>query len=163
GGGRMDELYAGREQSLAKHWILREYLKKLAFKVAQSPRFRGTPPRPLSLNYVDAFAGPWSSSTSDLRDTSPSIAIESLLSVKGTLARQGFAINVRGFFVSQTAEGVEQLRSLSGRWREAEICIARGTFASQLDAAARFARHGINPFAFWFIDPTGWTGFSMNQ
>lgn len=56
-----------------------------------------------------------------------------------------------------------QLESLRARFPEVEIQIVEGTFLDSLDSARRFAKQGADPFAFLFIDPTGWTGLDMQQ
>jgi len=57
--------YFGREQTKAKHFILRRYLQALAFKVL---RFS-------DITYVDGFSGPWETKTEDFIDSSFMIAI----------------------------------------------------------------------------------------
>lgn len=81
--------YAGREQSAAKHLILERYLEMLAFKVGF---FRPG----LTLNYIDGFAGPWESKTSDLSDTSPAIALKKLVEVRNQVSGKGRSMTVRG-------------------------------------------------------------------
>jgi len=63
--------YVGREQTKAKHFILRHYLQALAFKVL---RFS-------DITYVDGFSGPWDTRTEDFSDSSFMIAITVLGSV----------------------------------------------------------------------------------
>ncbi|MEZ4406227.1 MAG: hypothetical protein R3A52_07115 [Polyangiales bacterium] len=53
------DAYEGREQSFAKHEILKRYLEALAFKIGQADRSRPE----LTFNYVDGFSGPWESKT----------------------------------------------------------------------------------------------------
>jgi three-Cys-motif partner protein len=60
--------YSGREQTKAKHFILKRYLQALAFKVL---RF-------YDITYVDAFSGPWETKTEDFLDSSFMIAISVL-------------------------------------------------------------------------------------
>jgi three-Cys-motif partner protein len=141
----MDARYEGREQTEAKHRTLERYLKKLAYKV-------GLAQRGVTLNYIDAFAGPWESKTDDLSDTSPAIALKTLLDVREDLARRT-PISVRAFFVSPTMKGVQQLESLRTRFTDAEIEIVPSRFEDAVDAARQFARGGSNPFTFVFIDP----------
>ena len=47
--------YSGREQTKAKHFILRRYLQALAFKVLGFS----------DITYVDGFSGPWETQTED--------------------------------------------------------------------------------------------------
>ncbi len=150
----MDDRYQGREQSAAKHLILESYLEKLVYKVGFN--------RPdLTLNYVDGFAGPWESQTDDLSDTSPFLALRKLIEVRDGLAKHHRQLAVRAFFVSTSRAGATQLRALESQFTAAAIQIEIGTFEDALGAAASFARGGSNPFAFIFIDPTGWTGFGL--
>ena len=64
----MSDVYSGREQTKAKHFILRRYLQALAFKVL---RFS-------DITYVDGFSGPWESQSEGFRDSSFMIAIDVL-------------------------------------------------------------------------------------
>jgi len=60
--------YFDREQSKAKHFILRKYLQALAFKVLTFS----------DIAYVDGFSGPWKSRTENFTDSSFRIAIDVL-------------------------------------------------------------------------------------
>lgn len=148
------EPYDGREQSAAKHLILGSYLEALAFKVGQIRKN-------LTFNYVDGFSGPWEYKTDDLSDTSPSLALERLLTVRRQLAARGQSFTVRAFFVSRSRAGAELLETLRSRFPDAQIEIVIGEFEKRIDEARRFVRTGRDPFAFLFIDPTGWTGFGL--
>ncbi|MBL8622160.1 MAG: three-Cys-motif partner protein TcmP [Myxococcales bacterium] len=150
----MNESYEGREQSAAKHEILRTYLQRLAYKVGLSSPG-------VTLNYVDAFAGPWQSKLADLSDTSPAIALRTLLDVQADLRKHQRDVHVRAFFVSREAAGVSQLASLRERFPGADIVVVESEFEGALDRARRFLREGPNPFGFVFIDNTGWTGFGL--
>ncbi len=57
--------YAGREQTQAKHFILKRYLEGLAFKVLTFS----------DLTFVDGFCGPWETQTENFSDSSFMIAI----------------------------------------------------------------------------------------
>ena len=79
----LNSLYQGREQSQVKHFILRQYLTSMAFKVVQSS---GRSPTPI--NYVDGFSGPWGTrDTSDYSDTSFGLAIDVLKRVRDEMQR----------------------------------------------------------------------------
>lgn len=151
----MNESYEGREQSAAKHEILRTYLQRLAYKVGLSSRG-------VTLNYVDAFAGPWQSKTADLSDTSPAIALRTLLDVQADLRKYRRDVHIRAFFVSRDAEGVSQLATLRDLFPDADVVVVESEFENALDRARRFLREGANPFGFIFIDNTGWTGFGLH-
>ena len=77
----MSDIYLEREQTAAKHFILRHYLQALALITLQG-HFR-------TLTYVDGFSGPWNSRSPDLSDTSFMIAIEVLRGVQELLKDQG--------------------------------------------------------------------------
>ena len=67
--------YEGREQSLIKHLILKNYLQKLTYKVAVGlSRKRST----IVITYIDGFSGPWQTQTPDYSDSSFQIAINDL-------------------------------------------------------------------------------------
>lgn len=148
------DAYERREQSAAKHLILEKYLETLALKVGQ---FRDG----LTFNYVDGFSGPWESKTDDLSDTSPVRALQSLLSVRENLAGRGRTFTVRAFFVSRDRPGAERLAGLRARFPQAQLEVVTGAFEDRIDDARQFVRTGRDPFAFLFIDPTGWTGFGL--
>lgn len=148
--------YQGREQSRAKHCALRSYLEVLALKVGQL-RHR------MTINYVDAFAGPWEARTDDLSDTSPFIAVDQLLRVAEMVAPRGNSLAVRAFFVTESGAGERQLSQLRERFPTAEIVIARGTFEENIDDACQFVQQGFDPYSFVFLDPTGWTGMPMKR
>jgi len=57
--------YSGREQTKAKHFILKSYLQALAFKVLTFS----------NVTYVDGFSGPWETKTENFGDSSFMIAI----------------------------------------------------------------------------------------
>jgi three-Cys-motif partner protein len=61
------DLYAGREQTLVKHFILREYLQRFAIIVGHHCN---------TITYVDCFSGPWNVRSDDLSDSSFSIALQ---------------------------------------------------------------------------------------
>lgn len=154
----MDEdLYSGRGPTKAKHLVLKQYLQKLAYKWGW---FGGT------INYVDGFAGPWRSEAEDLRDTSPHIAIKELRQVREGLAktpaRSGLPNpQVRCLFVEKDVEAFQKLRTSVEHIGDMQIHVLNGEFEQHIAAALKFACEGFRPFGFFFIDPTGWTGFGM--
>jgi three-Cys-motif partner protein len=148
--------YKGREQTGLKHFVLQNYLQVLAFKVGQH--------RPgTTLNFVDGFSGPWQSAAEDQSDSSPAIAMNELDQVCRDLAAlpKSVKMTARCLFVEKEAQAFAKLQAL---------CIARpsvatktihGLFEDHISDAVTFATAGANPFAFVFIDPTGWTGYSL--
>lgn len=145
--------YEGREQAWVKHQVLRRYLQLLAFKVGG---FRsGT-----TLNYIDGFSGPWDAVKDDHGDSSPAIAMRELAATRLALAKAGKPMTPRAMFVERNATAFQRLTELCSS-APIEATPYRGEFESHIQEAVRFASGGTNPFAFVFIDPTGWTGFAL--
>jgi three-Cys-motif partner protein len=150
------EDYAGREQSYVKHVVLEQYLQRLAYKVGQ---FRPG----ITLNYIDGFSGPWKSGSGDLSDTSPFLAIRSLDEARANIAAGGKALGVRCLFVEKRKGAVEQLAPLRTRFPEVTVEAHAGEFEEMIPQAVHFATTGADPFAFVFIDPTGWSGYALDK
>ena len=68
--------YEGREQSQAKHLILRLYLQRFAHIIGTWND---------AITYVDCFSGPWDVQNANLSDSSFSIALDELRKAKQTL------------------------------------------------------------------------------
>ncbi len=147
--------YVGREQTYVKHVVLENYLEKLAFKVGLSGRAE-------TLNYVDGFAGPWQNRDDELKDTSPRIALDQLIQTRVALLRQRrSAPSIRCLFIEKESEACDQLRAAVKDVRDANVMVLQGELEQHIAAATTFATTGTKPFAFIFIDPTGWTGYGM--
>jgi three-Cys-motif partner protein len=81
--------YFDREQTKAKHFILKRYLQALAFKVL----------RYYDITYVDGFSGPWKTKTEDFADSSFMIAIGVLKDAQQSIQTQtGRRPKIRCFF-----------------------------------------------------------------
>jgi three-Cys-motif partner protein len=151
GGGKA---YEGREQAWVKHEVLRRYLQRLAFKVGG---FRpGT-----TLNYIDCFSGPWDAEKDDHGDSSPAIAMRELANARYALAKTK-PMSVRAMFVERDPAAYDRLTALCER-APVEATTFHGKFEDHVADAVKFAKGGPNPFAFAFIDPTGWTGFGLQK
>lgn len=151
----MDDPYVGREQTEAKHFILRGYLQALAFKVLNH----------WDITYVDGFSGPWKSQTSDFRDTSFIIAIEVLQDAqRQILKRSGIRRKIKCFFSENDAKTYDELvRAVSSHHQPAdgfEIVTYLGTFESAVPKINKFIG---SSFPLIFIDPTGWTGYGFEN
>lgn len=151
------EDYARREQAYVKHYVLKHYLQQLALKIGN---FRpGT-----TLNYIDGFSGPWKHATEELRDTSPYVALTELCAARDALRAQPrpVSLRVRGMFVEQDPGAFALLQGLlRDRFSSVEWEACPGAFEAHIPQACRFAGTGPRPFAFVFIDPTGWTGYGL--
>lgn len=152
----MNAAYQGREQTAAKHFILKRYLQALAFKLLQGGF--GT------LIYVDGFSGPWESKTSDYSDTSFMIAIRVLKDVQQRVREAGRRKRVQCFFVEQDAAAYEQLRAAVMQHHDPAndffVHSYHGRFEDAVDAVIKVVGRS---FALTFIDPTGWTGYEFHE
>jgi three-Cys-motif partner protein len=147
--------YADREQSQAKHFILRGYLQELAFKVL----------RGWDLAFVDGFAGPWKSRTDDFSDTSFMIAINVLKDAQDKIAAQtGKRREIRCFFSEKDAKAYEQMTAAVAKFNRPdegfEIKTFHGEFVDTVDEVRKFVGQA---FPLIFIDPTGWTEYPFTK
>jgi three-Cys-motif partner protein len=150
---RSFDLYKGREATWVKHLVLEKYLEKLAYKIGGWCA---------TMNYVDGFAGPWHARDEQLADTPPHIAIARLRVVRDGLATRGSTPTVRCLFVEKDSSAVEKLKASVRDITDISIEVLHGEFEQHVPDVVRFASEGPRNFGFFFIDPTGWTGFGMN-
>jgi hypothetical protein len=92
------DAYSGREQTKAKHFILKRYLQALAFKVLTFS----------DITYVDGFSGPWETKTEDFSDSSFMIAISVLLDAQNQILERGHKRRIRCFFSKTNPELQEE-------------------------------------------------------
>jgi len=139
--------YAGREQSYVKHTFLRTYLKAFAIKVFQG--------RDETINFIDAFAGPWSVNDKDnYSDSSFALAISVLEEIRNFLIERGHEnCRVRYCFCERSQKSFEKLKDFATKRSDIEIHVFQGDFADNLDLISETC---IDGFTFTFIDPTGW-------
>lgn len=140
------EQYRGREQSFIKHDFLTRYLQAAAYKTLQG--------RSSVFNFVDAFAGPWSTTAEDYSDASFDQALRTLEAVRADLGKNGIrGLKIRFCFCERRPEAVAQLRDYAKSHNRFEINVFEGAFEDNLADIAKACRDG---FTFTFIDPTGW-------
>jgi three-Cys-motif partner protein len=149
------DAYVDREQTLAKHFILRRYLQALVFKVL----------RHWDVAYVDGFSGPWESKTADFSDTSFMIAIEVLQEAQRIVQEQtGTRRKIKCFFVEKDPKAYQQLIDAvapHGRPDEQfEVRTFQGEFVEAVGEIQSFVGRS---FPLIFIDPTGWTGYPFTK
>lgn len=147
----IDEIYRGREHSLIKHELLRAYLETLLSIVGVS----GTK----HFVYVDCFAGPWGNDTDTLSGTSISISLEILHRVRKMLENVHHArgLEFHAIYAEAAKRRYERLSEyLASSCPEGIECQALhgDSFALQ-DEILQLC--GSNTFAFFFVDPKGWT------
>ena len=147
--------YVDREQTQAKHFILRGYLQELAFKVLHG----------WDIAYVDGFSGPWESKTDDFSDTSFMIAIGVLKDAQDKVAAQtGVRRKVRCFFSEKDAKAYEQMSAAVAPFNHPaegfEIKTFHGEFVDVVEEIRTFVGRS---FPLIFIDPTGWTEYPFTK
>jgi len=148
-----DEIYDRREQTRVKHLILRQYLERFAHIVGS---WCG------SITYVDGFAGPWNAKSPELKDSSFSIALDELRRARDTHSQRGREVKLRCFFLEQNKEAFRQLEAFAARTNDAEVEVKNAAFEESIEKILEFIQGGgKDTFPFIFIDPTGWTGFSL--
>jgi three-Cys-motif partner protein len=144
-------VYIDREQTQAKHFILRRYLQALAFKVL----------RGWDITYVDGFSGPWKSQTEDYSDTSFMIAIDVLRDAqKRILDETGRRRRIRCFFSEKIPDTFKQLNKAVAPYHKPTEGFEIQTYSGEFeDAVTEIQGFVGQSFPLIFIDPTGWTGY----
>jgi three-Cys-motif partner protein len=144
--------YSGREQTKAKHFILKRYLQALAFKVLNFS----------DITYVDGFSGPWETQTEDHSDSSFIIALNVLKDAQAQMAARGKRRRIRCFFSETDAAAYMQLTAAAAPFHKPaegfEVKTYHGRFEDAVDEDASFIGQSL-PLI--FIDPTGWTGYPL--
>jgi three-Cys-motif partner protein len=148
------ELYAGREQTLVKHFILKKYLERFAYIVGSHWDV---------LTYVDCFSGPWNARSEKFEDSSFAIALKELRNARDTLAKQrNRNVQLRCFFLEKSRTAYTKLKEFADSVTDAKIETRNATLEESIPDISDFVRRGgANAFPFVFVDPTGWTGFEM--
>jgi len=147
------EYYKGKEQTYLKHFFLEQYLETVAAHIGYAQG---------EFVYVDCFSGPWRAEHEDLADTSIRIALDKLNYVREkVLAPHDRYPTIRAIFIEKDpiafgalSEAVEQYHG------SVKVTPLSGTFEDNIPAI--LAEVG-GRFSFCFVDPTGWTGLSMDR
>jgi three-Cys-motif partner protein len=147
--------YSGREQTQAKHFILRRYLQALAFKVLTFQ----------DITYVDGFSGPWETKTENFSDSSFMIAITVLLDAqKQYRERMGVTRKVRCFFSEADPKVFGQLEQAVAPFHKPAEDFEIKTYCGKFeDAVSEIQTFIGGSFPLIFIDPTGWTGYPFDK
>jgi three-Cys-motif partner protein len=118
--------YSDREQTRAKHFILKHYLQALAFKVL---RFS-------DVTYVDGFSGPWETKTEDFSDSSFMIAISVLKDAqKKILENTGAKRRIRCFFSESNPDAFKELERVVAQFRQTDDGFEIKTYLGQFEDA----------------------------
>jgi len=142
--------YEDREHSLVKHTILASYLERCLMIIGQ---------RWNKIAYIDCFAGPWKSSTDDLSDTSPGIAIRLMAACQAQLREKlQRHVQIRSIFVESDTERADLLDAHVEHAPSNIVRpeIWRTSFEEAIPGILRWLQP--DEFAFVFVDPFGWKG-----
>lgn len=147
----MNKLYVDREQTQAKHEILKRYLVPFSNKI-----LRTWP----SLDFIDAFSGPWQNrDTLDLSDTSIGIALETFSSIAQSLDHSTSDPKIRCIFNEADPTSFSLLNEYVDRNRSKfpliKVEVFQGRFSDNALAIKATANHA---FQLLFVDPTGYKG-----
>lgn len=150
------DAYIGREQTYLKHLVLKEYLRAWSQKLGSLSQRE-----PITLFYVDCFAGPWESASEGLGDTSVVIGLRAIAEAfYFWQSTKQMPIRVKAIFVEKSKKSFAKLQSYLKDHAppSVESIALLGTFAEHVDEIS--ASIGNNP-AFLFVDPKGWKGVGM--
>ncbi len=147
------EYYKGKEQTFLKHFFLEQYLETVAAHIGYSQA---------EFVYVDCFSGPWRAEDEELADTSIRIALDKLNYVRDSvLAPHGRYPTIRAVFIEKDPTAFAALQAAIEQYRGAvKVTAIAGRFEDNVQAI--LSETGRS-FSFCFIDPTGWTGLSMDR
>jgi three-Cys-motif partner protein len=152
----MNNPYEGREQTQAKHNILKRYLQALTFKLMEIDQ--------RELTYVDGFSGPWGAKTQDFSDTSFKIAITVLQDAFSRYSTKEKPRTFRCIFVEKSNSAYKKLKEAVEPYNKPEERFHVTALHGEFEAMAPTIKAQLGrSFALIFIDPTGWTGFSFDK
>jgi three-Cys-motif partner protein len=149
-----EELYAGREQTLVKHFVFQKYLERFSHIAGTNWD---------TLTYVDCFSGPWNARSEKFDDSSFGIALNELRRARDTHAARGRKLRLRCFFLEKEPSAYTKLRGFVEGIADIHIETLNATLEESVGSIVQFIQAGgTRSFPFIFIDPTGWTGFEMD-
>ncbi|MCC7291472.1 MAG: three-Cys-motif partner protein TcmP [Phycisphaerales bacterium] len=153
------DLYAGREQTLVKHYILEHYLERFAHIVGSAWD---------AITYVDCFSGPWNARSERLEDSSFAVALAQLRAARTNLtdlkrARGRPLLELRCYFLEKDAAAFTKLREFAMGIGDVEIGTRNAALEESIHEIVAFvSERQSDAFPFIFVDPTGWTGFGLD-
>lgn len=150
--------YSNREHASIKHRLLEEYLKALFLIIGMASDRSGV----TELCYVDCFAGPWLDDSEDLKTTSIAISMAILKCCEIELQKQGKRVRFRALYVEKNRTAFKRLQQylISHTPEGIESEALQGDFVDLRNKILNWC--GTKSFAFFFIDPKGWTEVSIN-
>lgn len=145
------ENYLGREQSYVKHIFLEKYIERVAYNILSfSPDFV----------FVDGFSGPWKSNDESLADTSFGRATTKLRNIRLSYLKREQFKKVRCLFIEAKKSSFTSLVKAVNDVKDVEAEALRGEFENKVKDIVDYVGKS---FSLTFIDPTGWTGFGLNN
>jgi three-Cys-motif partner protein len=148
------KFYKGREQTYLKHYVLENYLEKLFYIIGYSWDRLDT------ICYIDCFAGPWMANSENYDDTSISISLNVLKKVKEGLNEHGKDKHFKAIFIEKDIKKFNELENLLEKEKIIETKAIHGKFENNVD---KIVKEIEDSFSFFFIDPTGWKGYSFHK
>lgn len=143
------EHYKGREPAFIKHYFLRQYVEKLAFKIASAFD---------ELVYVDGYSGPWKSGTENYEDTSFGIALQCLTKARTTwkgMKHRPRDVRMTSHLVEADLDAFNELETIGPRFPEVSVFPHHGDFLKLAPGIA--SRIPDRAFTFALIDPKGFS------
>ena len=141
--------YRGREPAFIKHYFLRQYVEKLAFKIASAFD---------ELVYVDGYSGPWKSGAENYEDTSFGIALQCLTKARTTwrgIKPHHRDVRMTSHLVEADPKAFKELETIGPRFPEVSVFPHHGDF---IKIAPRIASTiPQRAFTFALIDPKGFS------
>jgi three-Cys-motif partner protein len=119
----------------------------------------------ISDTYVDGFSGPWKTKTEDFLDSSFMIAISVLKDAQQKIQIQtGRRPKIRCFFSENNRQAFTKLAAVIAPFHKPEEDFEIRTYCGEFENAISEIEAFISSsFPLIFIDPTGWTGYSLNK
>jgi three-Cys-motif partner protein len=156
-GSLIPTAYDGREQAIVKHRLLEDYLEKLFLIIGLASRSGGT----TELCYVDCFAGPWGDPSEDMQATSIAISLKTLDGCRQKLASLGVYVKIRALYVEENLASFQRLQNYlaASTPRSVQSDCRRGDFVALRQDILNWI--GPDAFAFFFIDPKGYTEIAV--
>jgi three-Cys-motif partner protein len=90
-----------------------------------------------------------------------SVALAELRKARDTHAERGKTVRLRCVFLEQEPSRFSQLKEFADKVTDADVLPINSKFEPAIPEIIRFLDRDPETFPFIFIDPTGWTGFSM--
>jgi three-Cys-motif partner protein len=146
----IEDWYHDREQSQVKHKVLERYLQ--AFAPIIGSAFE-------EIVYIDCLAGPWKSRDEQLSDTS----FHKALSVFRECKSRGRCKRIRALLIEKDPESFDLLEKYGSTVKDIEVETKQWDFSDHVSDVVRFATASRNSFAFFFIDPTGWSEIRLDR